>query len=87
MIGAQGLCVSVPYLHQQSKVTSFMSLSLSKKTQIETLSGLTVALATSIFDCKGLLHKAGNMLETDVDGDPHYRVVVDYKQHPLVENA
>ena len=38
-------------------------------------------------DCKGLLYKAGNMVETDVNGDPHYRVVVDYKQHPPVENT
>lgn len=33
-------------------------------------------------DCKDLLRKAGNMVESDRDGDPHYRVVVDYKQHP-----
>jgi SulP family sulfate permease len=33
-------------------------------------------------DCKGLLYKAGNLVEEDKDGDPHYRVVVDYKDHP-----
>ena len=38
-------------------------------------------------DCKDLLYKAGNMVETDVNGDPHYRVVVDYRQHPPVENT
>ncbi len=38
-------------------------------------------------DCKDLLYKAGNMVETDVDGDPHYRVVVDYKEHPPIEKA
>ncbi len=32
-------------------------------------------------DCKDLLHKAGNMVEADRDGDPHYRVVVDYDEH------
>jgi len=38
-------------------------------------------------DCKDLLHKASNMVETDVDGDPHYRVVVDYKKHPPIEST
>jgi SulP family sulfate permease len=38
-------------------------------------------------DCKDLLYKAGNMVETDVDGDPHYRVVVDYKKHPPLDRA
>lgn len=38
-------------------------------------------------DCKGLLYKANNMVEVDVDGDPHYRVVVDYSEHPPVEQA
>jgi SulP family sulfate permease len=38
-------------------------------------------------DCKDLLYKAGNMVETDVDGDPHYRVVVDYKKHPPLKNV
>ena len=33
-------------------------------------------------DCRGLLHKAGHLVELDPDGDPHYRVVVDYKEHP-----
>lgn len=33
-------------------------------------------------DCRDLLYKAGNMVEEDKDGDPHYRVVVDYKNHP-----
>ncbi len=33
-------------------------------------------------DCRDLLYKAGNMVEEDKDGDPHYRVVVDYKEHP-----
>jgi len=33
-------------------------------------------------DCRGLLYKAGNYMEADLDGDPHYRVVVDYKEHP-----
>jgi hypothetical protein len=64
-----------------------MSLSLFKNSRIEILSGLTVALATSVFDCKDLLYKAGNMVETDVNGDPHYPVVVDYKQDPPVGNA
>ncbi len=32
-------------------------------------------------DCKRLLHKAGSMVETDQEGDPRYRVVVDYKAH------
>jgi hypothetical protein len=38
-------------------------------------------------DYKDLLDKAGNMVETDMNGDPHYRVVVDYKQHPPVESG
>ncbi len=33
-------------------------------------------------DCRGLLYKAGRMVEEDKDGDPHYRVVVDYNEHP-----
>jgi SulP family sulfate permease len=33
-------------------------------------------------DCRDLLYKAGNMVEEDKDGDPHYRVVVDYNSHP-----
>ncbi len=33
-------------------------------------------------DCRDLLYKAGSMVEEDKDGDPHYRVVVDYKSHP-----
>ena len=33
-------------------------------------------------DCRGLLYKAGHLVEPDPDGDPHYRVVVDYKNHP-----
>lgn len=33
-------------------------------------------------DCRYLLDKAGNLIESDEDGDPHYRVVVDYKDHP-----
>ena len=33
-------------------------------------------------DCRDLLYKAGNMVEGDIDGDPHYRVVVDYSSHP-----
>jgi len=37
-------------------------------------------------DCRDLLHKAGRMIEEDKDGDPHYRVVVDYKDHPPHES-
>lgn len=33
-------------------------------------------------DCQDLLYKAGSLIEPDEDGDPHYRVVVDYKDHP-----
>lgn len=33
-------------------------------------------------DCKDLLYKAGHLVESDKDDDPHYRVVVDYKDHP-----
>jgi SulP family sulfate permease len=33
-------------------------------------------------DCRDLLYKAGHLVEKDKDGDPHYRVVVDYKDHP-----
>ncbi len=33
-------------------------------------------------DCKRLLQKAGHLVEPDDDSDPHYRVVVDYKDHP-----
>tara|TARA_B100001564_G_scaffold354577_1_gene365397 strand:+ start:196 stop:1740 length:1545 start_codon:yes stop_codon:yes gene_type:complete len=33
-------------------------------------------------DCRDLLYKAGHLVETDEDGDPHYRVVVDYRDHP-----
>ena len=33
-------------------------------------------------DCKDLLDKAGKWMEEDKDGDPHYRVVVDYNDHP-----
>lgn len=33
-------------------------------------------------DCRDLLYKAGHLIEKDDDGDPHYRVVVDYKNHP-----
>lgn len=33
-------------------------------------------------DCRDLLYKANKMVEEDKDGDPHYRVVVDYKDHP-----
>lgn len=29
-------------------------------------------------DCKKLLKKAGNFVEDDQEGDPHYRVVIDY---------
>ena len=36
-------------------------------------------------DCKDLLYKAGHLVEKDEEGDPHYRVVVDYKQHPPKE--
>jgi SulP family sulfate permease len=36
-------------------------------------------------DCKGLLDRAGNYMEGDFDGDPHYRVVVDYRDHPPKE--
>ncbi len=38
-------------------------------------------------DCKDLLYKAGSMVESDIDGDPHYRVVVDYKEHPPLEKV
>lgn len=34
-------------------------------------------------DCRDLLYKAGHLMEPDERGyDPHYRVVVDYKDHP-----
>lgn len=33
-------------------------------------------------DCKDLLYKAGHLIEADEQGDPHYRVVVDYSKHP-----
>lgn len=33
-------------------------------------------------DCRGLLQKSSQLVESDTDGDPHYRVVVDYKDHP-----
>jgi len=33
-------------------------------------------------DCKDLLYKAGHLVELDEQDDPHYRVVVDYKNHP-----
>jgi len=36
-------------------------------------------------DCRDLLYKAGRMVEEDKDGDPRYRVVVDYKDHPPKE--
>ena len=36
-------------------------------------------------DCKDLLYKAGHLLESDEEGDPHYRVVVDYSKHPPKE--
>lgn len=33
-------------------------------------------------DCAGLLHKADKLIESDdSEGDPHYRVVVDYNEH------
>lgn len=38
-------------------------------------------------DCKDLLNRAGSMVEPDEEGDPHYRVVVDYKSHPPKEKA
>jgi hypothetical protein len=55
------------------------------------LAGIGIATALVLFvgamgGC-ALLYKAGNMVETDINGDPHYRVVVDYKQHPPVESA
>ncbi|MDB2414687.1 SulP family inorganic anion transporter [Rickettsiales bacterium] len=37
-------------------------------------------------DCCDLLYKAGRNVEEDKNGDPHYRVVVDYKDHPPVKN-
>lgn len=37
-------------------------------------------------DCRVLLEKAGTLVESDGDDDPHYRVVVDYAQH-LPEDA
>ena len=33
-------------------------------------------------DCRDLLYKAGKMVEEDQEGDPRYRVVVDYSVHP-----
>lgn len=38
-------------------------------------------------DCRDLLYKAGHLLKEDRDDDPHYRVVVDYKDHPPKEAA
>lgn len=37
-------------------------------------------------DCKDLLYKAGHLLEQDKEDDPHYRVVVDYSEHPPKTN-
>jgi SulP family sulfate permease len=45
-------------------------------------SGTKLHLLHLSHDCHDLLHKAGQTLEEDKDGDPHYRVVVDYKDHP-----
>ena len=36
-------------------------------------------------DCRDLLYKSSHLIEEDKDGDPHYRVVVDYKDHPPKE--
>ncbi len=36
-------------------------------------------------DCRDLLYKAGSLIEEDKDGDPHYRVVVDYNLHPPLD--
>ena len=47
--------------------------------------GTTLHLRHLSPDCKGLLHKAGKFVEADFDGDPHYRVVVDYSEHPPAE--
>jgi SulP family sulfate permease len=33
-------------------------------------------------DCKGLLYKAGPLMEENDDDDPQYRIVVDYSSHP-----
>ncbi len=44
--------------------------------------GTTLHLRHLSPDCKGLLDKAVQMIEDDLDGDPHYRVVVDYSEHP-----
>ena len=33
-------------------------------------------------DCRLLLKKAGHLIEQDDGGDPNYRVVVDYSEHP-----
>jgi len=33
-------------------------------------------------DCKGLLYKSSHLVECDKEDDPHYRVVVDYSEHP-----
>ncbi|MCI5048937.1 MAG: SulP family inorganic anion transporter [Rickettsiales bacterium] len=36
-------------------------------------------------DCRGLLKRAGHLIEIDAESDPRYRVVVDYKSHPPKE--
>jgi SulP family sulfate permease len=48
-------------------------------------SGTNLHLVHLSPDCRDLLYKAGRMVEEDKDGDPHYRVVVDYKDHPPKE--
>lgn len=45
-------------------------------------SGTQLHLRHLSTDCRDLLYKAGKFVEEDKDGDPHYRVVVDYKDHP-----
>lgn len=37
-------------------------------------------------DCHLLLRKAGHLIEEDDKGDPHYRIVVDYKDHPPIKS-
>ena len=49
-------------------------------------SGTKLHLLHLSSDCRDLLYKAGNLIEKDQEGDPHYRVVVDYKDHPPKES-
>ncbi len=49
--------------------------------------GKTLHLRGLSPDCIDLLYKAGSMVEPNESDDPHYRVVVDYSEHPPVEKG